>query len=444
MPRDPYDVLGVSKSASAGEIQKAYRKLSKKYHPDRNPGDKQADASYKDVQEAYEILNDATKKANYDRFGFAGPPQAGFPGGFSGGGFPGGAGGGTIDPETAEELFKHFMGGSVSGAGPDLSEFFGGGRRKGRARSRRANPEPVEAEVTVPFEVASNGGSVAIDVGGRHIDVRVPAGIEDGKRLRVPAEATGSSDVLLRVRIAPHPYFRREGNDILLDVPISLAEAVLGGKVEVPTVGGERLEVKVRPGTSSGSRLRLRGKGIRDGDQYLIFKVMVPAGEVDEKSRALIEDFVKRHPQHPREHTVGMSSLFAMNEIRPKLTFPPSRRLKTPADFDRCFKRKRSVSDTVLIVYACENGLDYPRLGCSVSRKVGNAVARNRYKRLFREAFRQSQHEMPPGVDLILIPRPGGEPTLAMVKESLMKLAKQAARKLAPANSPELDTKSIE
>jgi DnaJ-class molecular chaperone len=300
MPRDPYDVLGVSKTATSEEIQRAYRKLSKKYHPDRNPGDKQADSSYKEVQEAYAVLSDPNKKANYDQYGFAGPPQGGFPGGFTAGGFPGGGGGVNIDPEMAEELFKHFTGGGIGGAGFDLGGLFGGGGRRHRTRSRRSDVEPMEAEVTVSFDVAANGGSVAIDVAGRRIDVRIPAGIEDGKKLRVPAEATGSADVILRVRVAPHAYFRREANDILLDVPISLAEAVLGGKVDVPTVGGERLEVKVRPGTSSGSKLRLRGKGIRDGDQYLVFRVMVPPGELDEKSRELIAEFARRNPQHPR------------------------------------------------------------------------------------------------------------------------------------------------
>jgi len=118
----------------------------------------------------------------------------------------------------------------------------------------------------------------------------------------------------------------------------------------------------------------------------------------------------------------------------PKLTFPQSHRLKTPAEFDRCYKRKRSTSDDVLILYACENGLDHPRLGCSVSKKVGNAVMRNRYKRLFREAFRLAQHDLPPGVDLILIPRPGEEPSLAIVKESLLKLAGQAAKRLVRVN----------
>jgi ribonuclease P protein component len=119
------------------------------------------------------------------------------------------------------------------------------------------------------------------------------------------------------------------------------------------------------------------------------------------------------------------------------LTFPQSRRMKTPAEFDRCYKRKRSASDAVLIVYACENDLAHPRLGCSVSKKVGNAVVRNRYKRLFREAFRLTQHDLPAGVDLVLIPRPGPEPTLAALKESLVKLATQAAKKLGDGKRPD-------
>jgi len=304
MPRDPYEVLDVSKSAIAGEIQKAYRKLSKKHHPDRNPGDKQADAAYKEVQEAYEVLGDPTKKANFDQFGFAGPnqgfPGGGFPGG-AGSGFPGG-GGPNIDPEMAEELFKRFVGGGV-GEGPDLGDFLNPGRRKGKSRNRRPTAEPVEADVAVPFEVAVNGGSIAIQVGDDRIEVKVPAGMEDGKKLRVKADDTRQRDVILRVFITPHEYFRREGTDIFLEVPISLSEAILGGKVEVPTVAGERLEVKVRPGTSSGAKLRLRGKGVNGGDQYLIFKVLVPPGEVDEPSRKLIEQFAERNPQTPRANT---------------------------------------------------------------------------------------------------------------------------------------------
>ena len=122
----------------------------------------------------------------------------------------------------------------------------------------------------------------------------------------------------------------------------------------------------------------------------------------------------------------------AMTQTARPLTFPHTHRMKTPAEFERCYARKRSASDGVLIVYACENDRSHPRLGCSVSRKIGNAVVRNRYKRLFREAFRLSQHDLPAGVDLVLIPRPGPEPTLEALKESLVKLAQQAARKLGP------------
>ncbi|AWM41530.1 Curved DNA-binding protein [Gemmata obscuriglobus] len=304
MPRDPYEVLGVSKSATPEEINKAHRKLSKKYHPDRNPGDKQADANYKEVQTAHDILGDPDKKAQYDQFGFAGT-QSGFPGaggGFPGGGFPGGGfpgGGGQMDPEAAQRLFDMFGGGA---GGPDLSDLFGGGRRKTRSRSR-PRAEPIESDVTIPFDVAANGGSVGLEFGGRHIDVKVPAGIEEGKRLRVPADATGGQEVLLRVKIAPHPFFRREGNDLYLDVPLTIAEAVLGAKVDVPTLDGSKLAlvtVTVPPGTSSGRKLRLRGKGVAGGDQYLVFKVEVPSGSVDEKSRELITEFAQLNPQSPR------------------------------------------------------------------------------------------------------------------------------------------------
>lgn len=295
MPRDPYDVLGLTKSATAEEINKAYRKLSKKYHPDRNPGDKQADANYKEVQAAHDVLSDANKKSQFDQFGFAGTQ-----GGFPGGGFPGG--GAQFDPEAAQQLFDLFGGGMGTPGGPDLSDMFGGGRRKTRTRSRPRS-EPIESEVTIPFDVAANGGNVPLEIGGRRIDVKVPAGIEEGKKLRVPADATGGTEVLLKVKIAPHPHFRREGNDLYLDVPITLAEAVLGAKVDVPTLDGAKLAlltVTVPPGTSSGRKLRLRGKGIAGGDQYLVFKVEVPAGKIDDKSCELIEEFAKLNPQTPR------------------------------------------------------------------------------------------------------------------------------------------------
>ncbi len=204
MPRDPYEVLGLSKSASADDVQKAYRKLARKFHPDRNPGDKQAEASFKEVSAAYETLSDPAKKENFDRFGFAGPPPGG--GGFPGGGFPGGVnfggpgGGVNVDPQMAEELFKNLFGGAGGhGGGPDLGDLFGGGgggrrgRAGGRHRATGRRAEPVEHEVTVPFHVAANGGTVNIEVEGREIGVKVPAGIDEGKKLACRPKRPGRS-----------------------------------------------------------------------------------------------------------------------------------------------------------------------------------------------------------------------------------------------------------
>lgn len=300
MPRDYYEVLGVARGASADEIKKAYRKLAAKYHPDRNPGDKEAEAKFKEISAAFEVLSDADKKAGYDRYGHAGPGAGGFPGGgggFPGGGFPGA--GGNVDPQMAEELFRNIFGGG-GGGGFTMGDAFERGR-KSRSRSSRPQPpaEDVETDVSVPFEVAANGGSIAISVGGRHIDVKIPAGIAEGKKLRVPASATGSADVYLRVKIAPHRYYTREENNILLEVPISVSEAILGTKVDVPTLDGTSLTVKVPPGTSSGARIRLRGKGIAGGDQLLVIKIITPGG-LDEAGRKLIEEFAKLHPQDVR------------------------------------------------------------------------------------------------------------------------------------------------
>ncbi|MEO2089091.1 MAG: DnaJ domain-containing protein [Gemmataceae bacterium] len=190
MPRDLYDVLGVSRSASDEEIKKAYRRLANKYHPDRNPGDKEAEAKYKELTNAHDVLSDPEKRKQYDMFGST-TGAGGFPGGGAGGGFPGGFQGGNVDPQAAEELFRNLFGGAAPGGGFDFGGMFGGGGRKaGKTRGggrQRPPMEDVEADVTVPFVTAATGGTVSIAVGGRTIDVKVPAGIEEGKRLRVPA-----------------------------------------------------------------------------------------------------------------------------------------------------------------------------------------------------------------------------------------------------------------
>jgi len=296
MPRDPYETLGVPRSASEDDIKKAYRKLAGKFHPDRNPGDKEAEAKFKELSSAYEILSDADKKAKFDRFG-----HTGMPGGAGGGGFPGGGG----DPRAAEDMFRNLFGGGGGGGdgGFDLGGLFGGGggggTRRGRGRPQPPPAEDVVTDLTVPFNTAARGGSISINVLGRTIEVKVPAGISEGKKLRVPASATGSADVYLKVHIADHPYFKREGNDVIVEIPLGIAEAMLGAKVDVPTLEGDTLTVKVPAGTSSGGRLRLRGKGIAGGDQYLQFKIVVPT-KLDDRSKELIEEFAVLNPADVR------------------------------------------------------------------------------------------------------------------------------------------------
>ncbi|MFO0808301.1 MAG: J domain-containing protein [Gemmataceae bacterium] len=300
MPQDPYDILGVSRSASDDDIQKAYRKLARQYHPDRNPGDKAAEAKFKEVSSAYELLSDKQKRAQFDQFGHAGP--GGFPG--AGGGFPaggaggfhfGGGGGTTIDPETAEQIFGSMFGGGLG----DLFGQRGGKAPRGGNRARRT-PDPVETDVTIPFETAALGGKLSLKIGDRELDLKVPAGIEDGKVMRLGSQGPGGADVLLTVHVAEHAHFRREGSDLVLTVPLSLAEAVLGGKVDVPTLAGGHITLTIKPGTSSGTRLRVRGQGIKGGNLYVEAKVMVPT-PTDAKSREHIEEFVRLNPQAVRQ-----------------------------------------------------------------------------------------------------------------------------------------------
>jgi curved DNA-binding protein len=287
MPRDYYEVLGIARTASEDEIKKAYRKLARQYHPDRNPGDKKAEANFKEMQEAYSILSDKEKRAKYDQFGFAGPggmPGAG-PGGF---GFdPAGFDPGAFDAADLGEVLRRFgMGGGAEGPA-----------RRGKRQRRPAQDQ--EAEANIPFLTAALGGRITLDIGGQSVELKVPAGVEEGKRLRLGGQGPGGGDLYLRLHIEPHAYFRRDGNSIVLDVPLSLAEAALGTRLEVPTIDGQRLTVKVPAGASSGSRLRLRGKGIAGGDQYIEIKVIVPKVE-DGRGRELVEELARLHPQSPR------------------------------------------------------------------------------------------------------------------------------------------------
>jgi DnaJ-class molecular chaperone len=299
MPRDLYEVLGVKRDASEEDIKRAYRKLARQYHPDRNPGDKQAENRFKEVQEAYDVLSDKSKRSNYDRFGTA-SPNGGFGGGPGGGFHWGGGPGGfqQVDPAQAEDLLRQMFGSGFEGG---LGDLFGrrGPSTRGRGGRRQAPQQEVSSEVSIPFLTAAQGGTVTLQIDNHELAVKIPAGIEEGKSLRLSGQAPGGGDLLLKVRVQPHPYFKREGNNVILEVPISLSEAVLGGKVDVPTVDGTRLTVKVPPGASSGSRLRLRGKGIAGGDQFIELRVIAPTPK-DERSKELIEEFARLNPQNPR------------------------------------------------------------------------------------------------------------------------------------------------
>lgn len=299
--KDPYDILGVGRNASADEVKRAYRRRAKELHPDRNPGNKTAEQKFKEVQAAYEVLGDPQRRSQYDRFGAGGPPpnfhtwssQAASP--FEGAAFDFG------------DL------GDLSGV---FEQFFRRPGTRGRARrtSRRARPRgaDIEHSIDLSFEEAARGTTreLRLSTGGaiQRIEVRVPAGVANDQRIRVKGKGQegpgGFGDLILRCRVRPHPYFRRNGNDILLDLPLSLREAALGAKIEIPTIDGVT-RLTVPPGTSSGVKLRLRGKGIRDrqggeaGDMYAVTRVVVPK-ELSARARGLFEELGDELNQDPR------------------------------------------------------------------------------------------------------------------------------------------------
>jgi curved DNA-binding protein len=306
MPRDPYEVLGVARDASEDDVKKAYRKLARQHHPDRNPGDKQAESRFKEVQEAYDLVGDKEKRAKFDRFGFAGTGDSPFGGGAGGGPFRWGSGTGTqggpnfrfegIDPDDLASIFGQFGGGAGGGAA-DLGDLFG---QRTRGRGRKARPvQEATADVTIPFLTAVRGGTISVGIDGRELDVKVPVGVEDSKKMRLSGQAPGGGDLILTLHVSPHPYYRREGKNIILEVPVAIAEAVLGTKVDVPLPSGGQGTVKVPSCTSSGARLRVRGQGVAGGDLFIEIKIVTPPS-VDARSRELIEEFASRNPQNPR------------------------------------------------------------------------------------------------------------------------------------------------
>lgn len=303
---DFYKTLGVSREATADEIRKAYKKLARENHPDSKPGDEQAAARFKEVQEAYAVLGDAEKREQYDRYGAAfrdggrGPFQQSW-----------GGGAGPID---LSDLF---------GGGVDFSDLFGGGAgRPGggafhgqRQQARPQKGEDVRLEIEVPFQIAALGGSHSVSLNrgdkSERITVKIPAGVDTGSVIRLAGEGHPGQhggpqgDLKLTVKASPHPWFKRDGANLLLDVPITPTEAALGAKVNVPTLSEGNVSLTIPPGTSSGSKLRLRGKGAMNqktrepGDQLVVIKIEVPKDLTDD-AKELYRQLGEASPQSPR------------------------------------------------------------------------------------------------------------------------------------------------
>jgi curved DNA-binding protein len=301
--KDYYATLGVAKTATDKELKQAYRKLARKYHPDVNPGDKSAEAKFKEINEAYEVLGDPEKRRKYDELGanwrmYEQAERAGGPNPFEQGGWTVNVGGGpggfrTMTEEEMREIF-----GTENPFSDFFNTFFGGaesepGRRgrSGRSRSRRGRD--LEQEIELTLEEADQGVtrrlSIKHDGHARTVDVRVPPGVGDGSRVRVSGEGERgggggtSGDLYLRVRLQPHPVFERKGRDLYTKVSVPLTVAVLGGEVDVPALGGRTLRLKVPPTTQNGQVFRLRGQGMalsgkagERSDLYATLEVQLP------------------------------------------------------------------------------------------------------------------------------------------------------------------------
>lgn len=300
MAEDYYKTLGVARDASPADIQKAYRDLARKYHPDLNPDDRKAKSKFQEVQRAFDVLNDPGKRELYDRYGSS------FESRTTGGGGPrpGGRTTGSEDFDF-EQFFGERFGGDPTGGFGDLFNQF---RRAGGAKSgsRRApkRGEDLYAEVQIPFNVAVQGGHTQLALTrpegqSETLSVKIPAGIADGQKIRLrgqgaPAARGQPGDLIVTVRVAPHPHFTRRGNHLDITVPVTLAEAVLGAKIDVPTPQGT-ISLRVPPGTSGGTKLRAKGRGVAmadgtSGDLYAEIQIVLPK-DIPPEAAELIRQF---------------------------------------------------------------------------------------------------------------------------------------------------------
>ena len=325
--RDPYEVLGVKKNADAAAIKSAFRKLAKKLHPDANKNDPKAAQRFAEINSAYEILGADDKRKAFDRGEIDAEGKPKFRG-FEGFGTKGDFGrGGRGGPDINFEQFSFGPDGARRSGGPQggfsnfedvLSSMFGGFANAPRGRGRgRGGVEPedseaagrdVAAEVTISLAEAAKGGTRRVHLPtGKEVDIKIPAGLGEGKQIRLKGQGLpgpgGAGDVLITVRVAPHPYFMRDGDNLRVDVPITLYEAVLGGKVRVPTLDGA-VDLNVPAGTSSGRIFRIGGKGMpaegKAGDLYATVRIALP-DRGDRELEDLMRKWRDQNPYDPRK-----------------------------------------------------------------------------------------------------------------------------------------------
>jgi molecular chaperone DnaJ len=295
--KDFYKILGVAKDVADAELKKVYRKLAKENHPDLHPGDAKAEARFKDISEAYDVLSDKEQRREYDairamgggaRFQAGGHGGQGFEdvfsnlfggGGFQGGGFPGGFGGGFGGPQKGSDF---------------------------------------TTTSTVDFIDSIKGTTIKINIGGDPVSVKVPAGIMDGQKLKVKGKGQQSpnggpaGDLVVTIKVKPHPVFVRDGDNVRVMVPVTFAEAVLGATIQVPVLGEAPVKLKVAPGTPNGRTLRVKGKGVqgaKQGDLLATIEIAVPA-HVNEKAQALLKEFEAEIPaEDPRADLISKAGL---------------------------------------------------------------------------------------------------------------------------------------
>ena len=301
--RDPYEVLGLKRGASEAQIKRAYRKLAKQLHPDVNPDDSTVSDRFKEVSAAYHILGDKELRAKFDRgeIGPDGQPRTQFRYEYAGG--PGFDQGGR-----GFSGFRFDIGGGREGLFREFSDLFGGAMRDARSQQQSVPQRGADRtyKITVDFLDAARGTTRRISLpSGKTLDVRIPAGIEDGQTIRLKGQGEAgpmggeTGDALIEVSIDAHPHFSRDGDDIHLELPVTLQEAVLGSKISVPTIDGP-VSLTVPKGSNSGRKLRLKGRGIGKsgaegrGDQYVSLKVTLP----EPPDEALTEFIESWGPEH--------------------------------------------------------------------------------------------------------------------------------------------------